>query len=364
MLRGYDFDTAWDLTRQQIVFTTHTPVPAGNESHNLDVLGHMGAFNGLSREQMYRLGGEPFGMTVAALRMARMANGVAQLHGETARRMWKDVSGSAPIMAITNGVHTRTWWDPQIKAAYKQGQDLWEPHMAAKYELIKEVEAQNGVTLNPDALLIGFARRAAPYKRSDFIFRQPEIIEPLLREGKIQIIFAGKAHPNDDMGKSIIANLYAASRRYPNSVVFLQNYDIKIGRLITRGSDIWLNNPRRPQEASGTSGMKAAMNGVLNVSVLDGWWPEGCEHGVTGWQIGDAYEGPDQDQHDLHSLYQVLINEVLPTYYQDRTRWTQMMRASIDMSHHKFSAERMVQEYYGRLYTTAGEAWFQAAAGK
>ena len=364
MQQGYDFETAWDLTRQQIVFTTHTPVPAGNESHNLDVLGYMGAFNSLDREQMFRLGGEPFGMTVAALRLARMANGVAQLHGETARRMWKDVSGAAPIFAITNGVHTRTWWDARIKAAYKQGQDLWEPHMAAKYDLIKEIEVLNGVTLNPDALLIGFARRAAPYKRSDFIFRQPEIIEPLLREGKLQLVFAGKAHPNDDMGKSIISNLYAASKRYPESVVFLQNYDMRIGRLLTSGTDIWLNNPRRPQEASGTSGMKAAMNGVLNVSVLDGWWPEGCEHGVTGWQIGNAYEGPDQDQHDLHSLYQVLLEEVLTTYYQDRNRWTQMMRASIDMSHHKFSAERMVQEYYGRLYTTAGEAWMQAAAGK
>jgi starch phosphorylase len=324
----------------------------------------MGAFNGLDREQMHRLGGDPFGMTVAALRMARMSNGVAQLHGETARRMWKDVNGASPLIAITNGVHTRTWWDTRIKEAYKQGQDLWEPHMAAKQELIKEIQNLTGVALNPQALLIGFARRAAPYKRSDFIFRQPEIIEPLLREGKIQLVFAGKAHPNDDMGKSIISNLYAASRRYPKSVVFLQNYDINIGRMLTCGTDVWLNNPRRPQEASGTSGMKAAMNGVLNVSVLDGWWPEGCEHGVTGWQIGNAYEGPDQDQHDLQSMYQVLLDEVLPTFYHDRNQWTQMMKNSIDMSHHKFSAERMVQEYYGRLYTLAEEAWLQTAAGK
>lgn len=360
--QGYSFEAAWDILRKQIVFTTHTPVPAGNEAHNLDVLEYMGGFNGLNREQMYRLGGDPFSMTVAALRLSRIANGVSELHGETTRNMWKDTSGICPIITITNGVHTRTWWNSGIQVAYKNGQDLWEPHMNAKYELIKEIEVRNNVTLNPNVLLIGFARRAAPYKRGDFIFRRPEIIDPLLREGKIQLVFAGKAHPNDDMGKSIISNLYAASKKYPNSVVFLQNYDMKIGRLLTSGCDVWLNNPRRPQEASGTSGMKAAMNGVLNFSILDGWWPEGCKHGVTGWQFGDGYAGPDQDQHDLRLLYQVLLNEIIPTYYENTSRWTEMMRASIDMSHHKFSAQRMVTEYYERMYISDEEACDQVAA--
>jgi starch phosphorylase len=173
----------------------------------------------------------------------------------------------------------------------------------------------------------------------------------MLEEREVQLIFSGKAHPQDDIGKRIVANLVRLARQYPDAVVFLENYDMAIGRSLTRGCDVWLNNPIRPLEASGTSGMKAAMNGVLNFSVLDGWWPEGCEHGVNGWQIGGAYEGEDRDEHDLRSLMDLLKDEILPTYYGNRDRWVEMMKASIAMSEWKFSSDRMVEEYFKNLYS-------------
>lgn len=349
-VRGLSFPEAWEATREELVFTTHTPIKEGNESHRHSLLRYMGAYNGLNYRQMRSLGGDPFNMTVAALRLSRIANGVSELHGQTARGMWSGVVGSAPIISITNGAHPGTWQDAGVKQAYERGEGLWAPHMAAKRDLIAEVLARTGVQLNPDALLVGFGRRAAPYKRSNLIFKDPEIIEPLLRSGRLQMIFSGKAHPLDDTGKGIVANLVAMAQTYPESVVFLQDYDMKIGRLLTRGCDVWLNNPRRPFEASGTSGMKAAMNGVLNLSVLDGWWPEGCQHGVTGWQIGGGYEGPAQDDNDLKSLYEVLLEEVIPTYYDNRSKWLEMMRASIDMAHRRFSSERMLEEYYDLMY--------------
>ncbi|MGI5852986.1 MAG: alpha-glucan family phosphorylase, partial [Bacillota bacterium] len=272
------------------------------------------------------------------------------LHGQTAQHMWKDVTNAAPIIAITNGVHTGTWQDARIRNAYETGADLWLPHMEAKKELLAAVQARTGAQLNPDNLLIGFARRAVPYKRSDLIFSNPEVIEPYLCDGRIQIIFSGKAHPLDDQGKAIVARLVSFSKAYPNSVVFLENYDMEIGRLLTRGTDVWLNNPKRPLEASGTSGMKAAMNGILNVSVLDGWWPEGCIHGVNGWEFGHGYEGPLADEIDLAGLYQVMLDQVAPTFYENRPQWVRMMRAAIDMSVERFSASRMLQEYYSRMY--------------
>lgn len=348
--KGMSFEDAWEKVRDTIVFTTHTPVVAGNEIHEHDLLNYMGAYNGLTYGQMLKIGGDPFSMTAAGLRLSRKANAVAQLHGETAKKMWKDVTGASEIIAITNGVHNGTWQDERIVKAYSSKTDLWIPHMEAKQELIEEISTRNGVKLNADALLIGFARRAAPYKRSDLIFTDKDIIEPLLKEGKLQLVFSGKAHPNDLVGKEIVSNLYKMSQTYPSSVVFLQNYDMKIGKLVTRGCDVWLNNPIRPMEASGTSGMKAAMNGVLNLSVLDGWWPEGCVHGVTGWQIGDGYEGEDCDKTDVESLYKVLLEEVIPTYYDNRKKWVEMMAASIEMSQWNFSAARMVQDYYKLMY--------------
>ena len=348
---GITFEQAWDEVRGKIVFTTHTPVKEGNETHEHDLLSFMGANNGLTYGQMLKLGGDPFNMTVAGLRLSRKANAVAKLHGVTARNMWKDVTNASEIIDVTNGVHNGSWQDERIVRAYREEKDLWLEHSKAKREMLDEVYARNGIRLKETVLTIGFARRAAPYKRSDLIFKNMDVIEPLLKGGVFQIIFSGKAHPNDLKGKETVSTLYEMSRRYPESVIFVQNYDMKIGRVLTRGCDVWLNNPIRPMEASGTSGMKAAMNGVLNLSVLDGWWPEGYVHGVNGWQIGNEYEGEDCDLIDSDSLYDTLLKEVIPTFYDNREEWIKMMRASIEMSQFKFSAARMLEDYHVLLYT-------------
>lgn len=353
VLKGLPFEQAWQAARRRIVFTTHTPVKEGNEEHPLELLEYMGAFCGLDRRQMIRIGGDPFQMTVAALRLSRGANAVSELHGRTARRMWADVTGSPPIQGITNGVHLPTWQDPRIARAVAGGGDLWAVHRQMKEELLAFVERRTGVRLDPDRLLIGFTRRAAPYKRADLVFRKPEVIGPLLESGRIQILFSGKAHPLDDAGHVLVEKLLAMQRRYPRGVVFLPDYDMDVARMATRGCDVWLNTPRRPMEASGTSGMKAAVNGVLNLSVLDGWWPEACRHGRNGWQIGDGYEGPDADEHDAESLYRTLLDEVLPAYEHDRARWVAMMRASIADVAERFSAARMLKRYDELLYASA-----------
>ncbi|NLS44550.1 MAG: alpha-glucan family phosphorylase [Firmicutes bacterium] len=346
---GLSFDEAVSLTEHEIVFTTHTPIREGNEVHKHHTLRYMGAYNGLSYDQMVTIGGNPFNMTVAGLRLSRTSSAVSKLHGVTSNRMWRDVPGRAPIISITNGVHPETWQDNSIKQAYETGGDLLKAHMDKKSSLISEIYKRCGVILDPDKILIGFARRAAPYKRSDLIFRNPDAIEPYLKSGEIQLIFSGKAHPSDGTGKDIVTNLVKMMKRYPRSVVFVPNYDMEVGRILTGGCDVWLNNPRRPNEASGTSGMKAAMNGVLNLSTLDGWWPEACEHGINGWQFGDGYEGPDQDSYDLKALYETLFSDVLPTY-RNKAKWVQMMANSISCTSEAFSSERMVKDYYSKLY--------------
>ena len=350
---GQSFQDAWNATRQQIVFTTHTPIKEGNEHHNHELLQYMGASLGLSIEQLHRIGGTPFNMTVAGLRLSRNSNAVAQLHAETANQMWSDVAGRSSIVGITNGIHVPTWVDERMQQKFGTNEDMWNAHMAVKKDTINFIKDRSGVALNPESLLIGFSRRAAPYKRSNLIFAYENKLGELLKTGKVQIVFSGKAHPLDDTGKAIVNNLVQMSRQYPNSVVFLENYDMDIGRALTRGCDVWLNNPRRPLEACGTSGMKAAMNGVLNVSILDGWWPEACQHGVNGWAIGDD-QVPDnvgaQDERDALALYQTLVDEVIPTFYNDKQRWLKMMKASIESCTEAFSADRMLREYYDRLY--------------
>ncbi len=350
---GMSFKKAVKTSREEIVFTTHTPVVQGNESHPIERLMYMGANLGMSEKQLEKLGGSPFNMTVGALRLSRISNAVAQLHGETANKMWKKVEDRSEILAITNAIHLPTWVDARMVAAAKNGTDLWKRHMRLKRQLIRFIEARNGAKLDPNKLLIGFSRRAVPYKRSNLIFSEPEIIEPLLASRQVQIVFSGRAHPLDDQGKAIVEDLVAMTKRWPRSVVFLENYDMEIGALLTRGSDVWLNNPRRPKEASGTSGMKAAMNGVLNLSILDGWWPEACDHGVNGWQFGDGFEHKNEDKLDAHdraALFQVLTEEVVPTYYDDPAKWQEMMRASILSTHEQFAVKRMLEEYYERLY--------------
>ncbi|HJW71834.1 MAG TPA: alpha-glucan family phosphorylase [Geothrix sp.] len=360
MARGASFETAWARTREDVVFTTHTPILQGNESHPIDRFMYLGANLGLTKGQLKQLGGSPFNMTVGALRLSRISNAVADLHRDTANKMWKSVQGRSEIIGITNAIHRPTWVDEHmldLAAAYdgtrKAKDALWKAHMENKKKLIQFVESRNGVKLDGDKLLIGFARRAAPYKRSNFIFTERKFIEPLLKSGRVQIVFSGKAHPLDDNGKRIVEDILEMTHRYPASVVFLENYDMEIGRLLTRGSDVWLNNPRRPKEASGTSGMKAAMNGVLNLSILDGWWPEACQHGVNGWQFGDGYENADEallDKHDFKAFKKVLADEVLPTYYDRHEAWVEMMVASIQSTRDAFGVKRMLDEYYARLY--------------
>jgi glycogen phosphorylase len=353
--KGMKFDNALAASRKEIVFTTHTPVVQGNESHYIDRLIYMGADNGaFTKQQLKQLGGSPFNMTVGALHLSRKANAVAQLHAVTANKMWEHVKDKSEIIGITNAIHAPTWVDGRIpKAASQTNSDIWKYHMENKKNLIAFIRERTGVRLRADSLLIGFSRRAVPYKRSDFIFSDKSKIDRLFKSGKIQIVFSGKAHPLDDGGKRIVANIVALTKKYPDSVVFLENYDMTIGSMLVRGSDVWLNNPRRPQEASGTSGMKAAMNGVLNLSILDGWWPEACNHGVNGWQIGDGYEHRDErklDAHDQKALYEVLLGEVLPTYYEDKKKWIEMMKQSVLSTHKQFAVKRMLQEYYDKLY--------------
>jgi len=350
--------------RAHVVFTTHTPVPAGNEVHDLDLMRKMSADLGFTDAELEMIGGDPFSMTVAGLRLARIANGVAELHGETAREMWKDVDGAAPIISVTNGVHQPTWQDARIRAALvpdkpreRQDAELWSAHQRMKGELLAEVARRTGVHLALDKLVIGFARRAAAYKRADLILGDEHALRRLFDHG-VQIVYAGKAHPRDLAGKALVGKLLDAAKHHTRHVVFLENYDMRIGALMTRGADIWLNNPRRPLEASGTSGMKAAMNGVPNVSVLDGWWPEGCVHGVTGWKIGDpdpnddAFDEADAarvDKRDRELLHHVLEDEVLPAY-ATRPRWLEIMRASIAMSQWRFSSDRQVEDYVNKIY--------------
>ncbi|MBI5914580.1 MAG: alpha-glucan family phosphorylase [Bacteroidetes bacterium] len=356
--RSLSFKKAVKTVREKIVFTTHTPIVQGNESHPIDRILYMGANLNLKRKHLETLGGEPFNMTVGALRLSRASNAVAQLHGETANKMWAKVRKRSSITAITNGVHLPTWVDAEmLKAAAGTGagssRQLWANHLKNKKALVDFIQKRNGIRLDENKLIIGFSRRAVAYKRSDLIFRNPKIIEPLLKNQTVQLVFSGKAHPLDDAGKAIVANLVAMGKKYPKSVVFLADYDMAIGAALTRGADVWLNNPVRPKEASGTSGMKASMNGVLNLSILDGWWPEACQHGVNGWQFGDAQELDDpaaQDLHDMNALYAVLTKEVVPTFYKNQRKWVEMMRQSIQSTQEQFSVKRMLQEYYQLLY--------------
>jgi starch phosphorylase len=249
------------------------------------------------------------------------------------------------------------------KSADARATELWQAHQDMKTELCAEIARRTGTHLRVDRLLVGFARRAAQYKRADLILGDEARLEKFLRDDRLQIVYSGKAHPRDGGGKALVSRLVQASKRWPGKVVFVENYDMAIGAALTRGCDVWLNNPRRPLEASGTSGMKAAMNGVLNLSILDGWWPEGCQHGVTGWKIGDPdpdddvvhthYAGtePSQvDERDRARLYDIVEHEVMTAYYDDRAKWVDMMQASVAMSAWRFSSDRMVQEYFARMY--------------
>ena len=364
---GMPVADALEHVRRTSVFTTHTPVPAGNEVFDeelvLKYVGSLAESAGLDRDGLLdlgRYGSEGFGLTPLALRLSAHANGVSDLHGEVARDMWSGLAEQTPIGHVTNGIHLGTWLDPALgelvryagvrpeappdeanwEAAREVGDDaLWRVHSAAKARL-GELAA-----IDADRLTIGFARRFATYKRAGLVFADVERLLAL----PIQIVVAGKAHPADAAGKDVMQRIVELARdpRAQGRVVFLENYDIGLARTLVRGCDVWLNTPTRPLEASGTSGMKAAVNGVLNLSVLDGWWAEGYSPDV-GWAIDGA--GDDQDR---EQLYRLLEEEVVPTWESDRPRWISMMKESIARLAPRFSMQRAVIEYVERYYLAA-----------
>lgn len=415
---GHSFDEAVELVRLNSVFTTHTPVPAGHDAFSYHLLdqyfGHYWDEMGISREQFLALGaheeawGQAFNMTVLALHLAEKKNGVSKLHGEVSREMWQPVWPDLdveriPITSVTNGVHVPTWisnelgmllskylgadWqdkhdDPILwqRIVDVPSEELWEVHMLLKHKLMHFLRAQarrswidgqsdptqvltSGTMLDPEALTIGFARRFATYKRATLIFRDPERLKRLLLDihRPVQIVFAGKAHPADDPGKALIQEIYnmAKHNQIGGRIAFVQDYDMHSARYFTQGVDVWLNTPRRPHEASGTSGMKASLNGVPNLSVLDGWWVEGY-NGANGWAInGTQFDNHhDQDNYDAESIYRLLEEEIVPLYY-DRDHdniprgWIEVMREAMRSTTPQFSMRRMVKEYTNELYLEA-----------
>jgi len=415
---GQPFDKARRAVQATTVFTTHTPVPAGHDVfpfHLVEKYFHnYWPRLGLSREQFLELGSnagewQGFNMTVLALHMSGRCNGVSRLHGEVARRMFQSVwpdkpMEQVPISHITNGIHVPAWIGGAMNKIYRKylgpdwierhddpalwerildvpDDELWTAHLHLKRKLTslirerarrgrieRRLDAEQvlcaGTFLDPDALIIGFARRFATYKRATLIFHDLDRLKRLLhnRYRPVQFVFAGKAHPADDGGKRLIQHIYHAAKdpAMGGRIAFVEDYDLQVARYLVQGVDVWLNTPRRPHEASGTSGQKAAINGVPNLSVLDGWWAEGY-NGANGWAIA-AGECPDdsgtQDAADAEALYRLLENEVVPLFYKRGTDgvprgWVRVMKEAIRTSVPVFCTRRMVKEYTEQLYVPA-----------
>lgn len=414
---GNSYEQAVQLVRPSTVFTTHTPVPAGSDEFPLWLVdkyfSNLWPQLNLSREQFIDLAhhilpwGESFSMPILALGLSSKRNGVSEIHGKVARKMWNFLwpnlkEDEVPITHITNGVHTSTWLARRLSSLYDRyfgngwkervdDPEIWQRiddipdaelwivrrHLKRKlsYYIRERTRDQwmnanvhpvqviaSGVLLDPYALTIGFARRFATYKRANLILHDIDrLLEIINRPDQpVQIIFAGKAHPADEPGKLLIQQVYRAVKKAENGgrLVFLDDYDMNLARYLIQGVDVWMNTPRRPNEASGTSGQKAAMNGVINFSVLDGWWREGF-NGSNGWAIGDEqeYENNErQDAADAASLYDTLENKIVPLYYRDRSAdglpsdWIAVMKESIRTLTPRFSIHRMVKEYTERMY--------------
>ena len=351
LLRQYNGDL--DEVKKKTVFTTHTPVAAGNEVHWVDTLMEGGFFAGCSREKAVQLGGENFSLTVAALRMSRIANAVSQLHGLVANKMWEWVDGRCPIRAITNAVNLHYWQDKRMSGDASD-EELLNAKLEMKRKLFKYIANVAGKRFDPNVLTITWARRFADYKRAWLILMNKERIEKLLNENKIQIIFAGKFHPDDVMGKEMFNKLLNRSHTLKN-VVVLPGYELKLSGMLKRGSDIWLNTPLRPFEASGTSGMSANANGALHLSIFDGWTVEGTFNGINGYTV--EYEGLDDDMpweerhwKDHECIMSIIEDQIIPTYYNNKPEWARMMRQAIRTAEAYFNSDRMVIEYYNRLY--------------
>jgi starch phosphorylase len=426
-----DFAAAAEAVKAGTCFTTHTPVPAGNDAFPIQMIEqYLGEYlhgMGVDRNTLTTLGrqhprneGEPFGMTVLALKMANTSNGVSKLHGSVSRKMWHEIwpglpTSEVPITSITNGVHTQSWLSPEIGQLYDRylgvqweekptefaiwkrveqipDAELWRTHERGRERLVafarqrlraqlkrrgsppSEVESADEV-LDPDALTIGFARRFATYKRGDLIFRNPDRIKALLNDSKrpVQIIFSGKAHPKDQGGKELIARVVQMARRpeFRRHVVFLEDYDMNVARHLVQGVDVWLNNPRRPLEASGTSGMKVPCNGGLNLSILDGWWVEGYD-GDNGWVIGAGEEYTDlgyQDDVESRALYDLIEQDIAPLFYTRGNDglprgWIRRMKRSIMTLVPVFNTNRMVEEYTERCYLPSHHRYARLMANR
>ena len=361
-----------EAVRKQCVFTTHTPVPAGHDQFPIDlarkVIGERDDFFGLEGV-LYE--GNILNMTYLALNMSRYINGVAQKHGEVSRLMFAGYS----IDAITNGVHAATWVSGPFRELFDRyiplwrrdnfslryalsipREEIWDAHMQSKKLLLDLVNRETGAGMDENLLTVGFARRATTYKRGDLLFQDMERLKRISNEvGKIQVIFSGKAHPKDFGGKELIKRIFKAKQALAVDVpiAYLKNYNMTLGAMITSGVDLWLNTPEPPLEASGTSGMKASLNGVPNLSVLDGWWIEGHIEGLTGWSIGEPTHGKgDERDHSLDapSLYDKLEHAIIPLFYRDRERFIDVMIYSIAINGSFFNTHRMIQEYVLNAY--------------
>ena len=369
-LRGRRLDQATDedlkAVREHCVFTTHTPVPAGHDRFSMEQ-----AYRILGCERtklIERAGGCHDGlvnMTYIALRFARYVNGVAMRHGEVSREMFPDYK----IDAITNGVHAATWTAPAFRALFDRHIPRWrednlklryamdipeseiaDAHLEGKKALIAAVKQRTGMELRPEIFTIGFARRAATYKRCELLFTDPDRLVRAARElGGLQILLSGKAHPADHPAKAKIQQVINLTRHLSSDelkIVYLEDYDWSLGALLTGGVDLWLNTPKRPYEASGTSGMKAALNGVPSFSVLDGWWVEGWNEGVTGWAISDH----DDEMEEANELYERLEQVILPLFYGQQDAWLRIMRSTIAINGPYFNTERMLKQYVLKAY--------------
>jgi starch phosphorylase len=358
-----------EAIRRRCVFTTHTPVPAGHDQFSVELAERV--LSEPDSALLSRSGCCPNGvlnMTYLALSFSRYINGVAMRHGQVSRGMFPEY----PISSITNGVHAPTWVVPAFQELFDRHMPAWrkenlnlryavgipleevrQAHVRAKQDLCDTIQRRAGVACDPGVLMIGFARRAAAYKRADLLFSDSQRLTRISRDvGPVQIVYAGKAHPRDDEGKAIIRRIVETGQRMQETVrvVYLEDYDMALARTLCGGVDVWLNTPQKPQEASGTSGMKAALNGVPSLSVLDGWWVEGHVEGVTGWSIGDSWEALADASLESESLYDKLEHLIVPMYYGRPTAFAQIMRSAISLNGSFFNAHRMVLQYVKNAY--------------
>jgi len=342
-----------DQVRHHAVFTTHTPVTAGNESHPAELLAEAGFFGKTPLEKAIYLGGHDFSLTVAALRMCRIANGVSQLHGLVANKMWEWVEPRCPIIAITNAVNLHYWQDPRIPAC-QTAQDIIGLKREMKKDLFEFIHNETGKTLDPDVLTLVWARRFTQYKRAGLILTDPDRIGRLLGDKKVQLIFAGKFHPNDTDGRETFNHILRYADAMP-SVAILPNYELELSRKLKKGADIWLNTPLRPLEASGTSGMSANMNGAIHLTTYDGWSVEGTFHEINGFIINnEAYSNTlsweECNRLDYESMMYLLEERIIPTYYENHDHWAWLMYNAIHTAGAFFHSDRMAIEYFNKLY--------------